>query len=214
MDRYYFLIAYLTTTGFGGPYMPGMTDIGASIIYIFVFVALLIGLKRNSKTEEKISLIPENKKHYTLKILSLAAVILFAALIAPYLVDNSENQTSSSMSADMMQKTFDIPQHVEFQQFRLRLQKTPLMAMICISQQQIFTFTPQNINQAPIADQGHVHLYIDGTLYVVFGDWYHIPSTELPPGKHTVMVSLNANDHSVFWANGQNIQSTQTIYTY
>ena len=25
-----------------------------------------------------------------------------------------------------------------------------------------FTLTPQNINQTPVVDQGHIHLYIDG----------------------------------------------------
>jgi hypothetical protein len=74
-----------------------------------------------------------------------------------------------------------------------------------------FTFTPQNINQAPIADEGHAHLYIDGNLTVLLGPWYHIDGAILPPGKHTITVSLNANDHSVFSANGQPIQQTQTL---
>jgi hypothetical protein len=74
-----------------------------------------------------------------------------------------------------------------------------------------FTFTPLNINQAPIADEGHAHLYIDGNLTVLLGPWYHIDGAILPPGKHTITVSLTANDHSVFSANGQPIQQTQTL---
>jgi hypothetical protein len=74
-----------------------------------------------------------------------------------------------------------------------------------------FTWTPQLINQAPIADQGHAHLYIDGELTVLFGPWYHIDGSALPPGKHIITVSLNANDHSIFVADGHNIQSTQTL---
>ncbi|MDR3558380.1 MAG: hypothetical protein P4L61_02510 [Candidatus Pacebacteria bacterium] len=74
-----------------------------------------------------------------------------------------------------------------------------------------FTWTPQNINQAPIADEGHAHLYIDGALTVLLAPWYHVNSNVLPPGKHTVTVSLNANDHSVFSTDGQNIQETQTL---
>jgi len=31
-----------TAEGFGGPYVPGSTDIGTSIIYVFVFAALLL----------------------------------------------------------------------------------------------------------------------------------------------------------------------------
>jgi hypothetical protein len=74
-----------------------------------------------------------------------------------------------------------------------------------------FIFTPQNINKAPVADEGHAHLYIDGNLTVLLGPWYHISSAALPPGKHLVTVSLNANDHSVFSANGQNVEQTQTL---
>jgi nitrite reductase (NO-forming) len=36
------LIIWSIDEGFGGPYGPGSTDIGAAIIYVFVFLALLI----------------------------------------------------------------------------------------------------------------------------------------------------------------------------
>ena len=37
------LLLWSLPEGFGGPYMAGATDVGASIIYIFVFAALWIG---------------------------------------------------------------------------------------------------------------------------------------------------------------------------
>ncbi|MDE1925019.1 MAG: DoxX family membrane protein [Patescibacteria group bacterium] len=37
------LVVWSTAEGFGGPYMPGSTDIGAAIIYVLVFVALWLG---------------------------------------------------------------------------------------------------------------------------------------------------------------------------
>lgn len=36
------LIIWSVDEGFGGPYGPGSTDIGAAVIYVFVFLALLI----------------------------------------------------------------------------------------------------------------------------------------------------------------------------
>ena len=72
-----------------------------------------------------------------------------------------------------------------------------------------FEFTPQDENMAPVANEGHAHLYIDGALSVVYGPWYHIDA--LSPGMHTVTVSLNANDHSIFTFNGVKIQSIQQI---
>ncbi len=37
------LVIWSTAEGFGGPYQPGSTDIGAAIIYFIVFVALWLG---------------------------------------------------------------------------------------------------------------------------------------------------------------------------
>lgn len=37
------LVIWSTAEGFGGPYVPGATDIGAGIIYVFVFIALWLG---------------------------------------------------------------------------------------------------------------------------------------------------------------------------
>jgi nitrite reductase (NO-forming) len=38
----YSLLIWATAEGFGGPYQSGTTDVGAAIIYTFVFMALLI----------------------------------------------------------------------------------------------------------------------------------------------------------------------------
>lgn len=37
------LVIWTTAEGFGGPYAPGSTDIGAAIIYFIVFIALWLG---------------------------------------------------------------------------------------------------------------------------------------------------------------------------
>src|SRR5579859_3712331 len=36
------LVIWTTAQGFGGPYLPGATDIGAALIYVLVFVALFL----------------------------------------------------------------------------------------------------------------------------------------------------------------------------
>ncbi len=48
------LMIWAVDEGFGGPYAPGSTDIGAAIMYVFVFVALVI-LER-SENYDKYSL--------------------------------------------------------------------------------------------------------------------------------------------------------------
>jgi nitrite reductase (NO-forming) len=41
----YSLLLWATGEGFGGPYQSGSTDIGAAIIYVFVFAALLVAAR-------------------------------------------------------------------------------------------------------------------------------------------------------------------------
>jgi len=72
-----------------------------------------------------------------------------------------------------------------------------------------YTWTPQLVNEAPVADQGHAHLYIDGELTLLLSPWQHLNS--IAPGTHSILVSLNANDHSVFAENGQPIEATSTL---
>ena len=73
-----------------------------------------------------------------------------------------------------------------------------------------FTFTPEKVNQAPIQNQGHAHIYIDGEkLTRLYGNAYHL--SDFPPGKHEVSVGLNGNDHSNFAVNGQPIMDKVTV---
>ncbi|HUD03936.1 MAG TPA: hypothetical protein VMR73_00390, partial [Candidatus Paceibacterota bacterium] len=154
-------------------------------------------------------------KNILVSILSLAVIVLLALLVAPYLVTHNQSVENMQMASmpGMVMKTFDIASSTPTPTIGFMLTKDTLDGYDLHITTTNFTFTPQNINQAPVADQGHVHLYIDTTLTVLLGPWYHIPSTMLPPGKHTITVSLNANDHSLFTFQGKPIQATQTLYT-
>lgn len=141
-------------------------------------------------------------------------VILIALLAAPYLVNRPAAPEMTSMGA-MMQKMFPLDNAaapVPTVSFTLTQGAPDGWYLHIITTN--FTFTPEKINTAPVADEGHAHLYIDGKLTVVMGPWFHIPGDAVSPGKHTVMVSLNANDHSVFANNGQPIEAMQTLYSY
>ncbi|KAJ55805.1 hypothetical protein ACMU_08500 [Actibacterium mucosum KCTC 23349] len=60
---------------------------------------------------------------------------------------------------------------------------------------QNFTFAPQNVNQANIANEGHAHLYLNGAKVArLYGPAFHL--SNVPKGHNVVTVSLNANDHS------------------
>ncbi len=73
-----------------------------------------------------------------------------------------------------------------------------------------WAFAPTQVNQSSVTHEGHAHLYLDGEkLTRLYGPWYYLPS--LPPGEHTLMVTLNANGHEVLVHNGQPIADSITI---
>jgi hypothetical protein len=110
----------------------------------------------------------------------------------------------SGMNPDMMQKFTDIPPNDPVPTVDFTLTKDVVGGYDLHVETTNFTFTPELINTAPIIDQGHAHLYIDGQLTILLAPWYHINA--LAPGIHTIAVSLNANDHSVFAVVGQPIE--------
>ncbi|OSP54240.1 hypothetical protein BV911_13830 [Pseudoruegeria sp. SK021] len=75
-----------------------------------------------------------------------------------------------------------------------------------------FDFTPAAINRAAQDNQGHAHIYVNGVKIArVYSEWSHLPSHFLKPGENTVTVTLNANDHSEWAANGAVISSTVVV---
>ena len=73
-----------------------------------------------------------------------------------------------------------------------------------------FTFTPQNIDKAPVLGEGHAHLYVDGVKIArLYGEWHHVPT--LPPDSKILTVSLYANNHQGFAVAGQIISSSVAL---
>ncbi len=73
-----------------------------------------------------------------------------------------------------------------------------------------FTFTPQLVDQAPIAGEGHAHLYIDGVKIArLYGEWFHLPA--LPEAAQVLSVTLYANDHSAFAVDGQPVSASVMV---
>jgi len=73
-----------------------------------------------------------------------------------------------------------------------------------------FEFDPANASTENVWGQGHAHLYMDdvkvGRLYT---EWYHIGG--LDKGEHTVLVTLNTNDHMDMAVDGVKVSDTATF---
>ncbi|MGA1285591.1 MAG: hypothetical protein ACO34J_16250, partial [Prochlorothrix sp.] len=73
-----------------------------------------------------------------------------------------------------------------------------------------FSFAPEHIGLSSLPSEGHAHLYVNGEkIGRLYGPWYHLPS--LPPGRHTVKVNLNANDHRALTHQGEEIAASVMI---
>lgn len=65
-----------------------------------------------------------------------------------------------------------------------------------------FRFSPETAGKQSQPGQGHAHLYVDGEKVArLYGPWFHLPY--LSPGTHYIHATLNADDHSVWMADGR-----------
>jgi hypothetical protein len=74
-----------------------------------------------------------------------------------------------------------------------------------------FTFAPEKagLNEDSYIE-GHAHIYINGKkVNRLYGNYYNLG--ELEKGSHQVKVTLNANNHSIFTVDGQEIAYYETL---
>jgi len=149
-----------------------------------------------------------------ISLLILAVIILGSIAIVQNknIQDAKQSYTIGSTSMEMsgMQlKPFNVPADEPVPTIAFTITKDTMDGYDVHVTTTNFTFTPDQLNLAPVAGDGHVHLYIDNKLIVMLAPWFHIDT--LAPGTHTIRVSLNNNDHSVYTVNGNPIQAEQTI---
>ncbi|MBU2936505.1 MULTISPECIES: hypothetical protein [Pacificibacter] len=75
-----------------------------------------------------------------------------------------------------------------------------------------YEFTPAAINREAVDNEGHAHIYVNGTkISRVYSNWFHLPSSYLQPGDNLITVTLNANDHSEWAIGDTQIASTVRV---
>lgn len=72
-----------------------------------------------------------------------------------------------------------------------------------------FTVTPDAVDTEPVANEGHMHLLVDGAKVDRFYETTR--DFELEPGEHIVEVELNGNDHRAWTIDGARINATQLV---
>lgn len=73
-----------------------------------------------------------------------------------------------------------------------------------------FEFAPHRAGREVVLGEGHAHLYVDGEKRDrIYGPWYHL--RDLTPGRHTIEVTLNSNDHAAYQVGGKTISAEAAI---
>lgn len=139
---------------------------------------------------------------------SVNFVLLLALLIVPYTY-SAWQQYESAQVADhehgkVMVDSENIPS------LTLSVEQDSLTGWNLQLKTEHFLFTPEHYGSNHRPGEGHAHLYVDGKKKArIYGPWYHLP--ELSPGLHTLVVTLNTNNHSELVYRGQAISDTVKI---
>ncbi|MQA88170.1 MAG: hypothetical protein GEV03_27005 [Streptosporangiales bacterium] len=77
---------------------------------------------------------------------------------------------------------------------------------------QRFTFAPEHAGGDPRAGEGHAHVYVDDEkVGRAYGPWFYLPADAVSPGRHTVRVTLTANDHATYAVDDREIEDTAAV---
>jgi hypothetical protein len=76
-----------------------------------------------------------------------------------------------------------------------------------------FTFAPEKVSGESSPSEGHAQLYInEKPMQRIYSAWTHLP--DLPPGKNTIRVTLNANGYETLTTQNVPIQESTVVEVY
>ena len=140
--------------------------------------------------------------------------LFLGVLIAPIFRDVPDNPVPAAASQSMeMSQEMHTMREVEPEnapKLSMIISKDPMQGWNLVLQTQDFEFSPEEAGKDFVPNTGHAHLYINGMKTArIYSHYYHFP--DLPPGQHTVTVSLSGNDHSYYMVNNARIETEAVI---
>ncbi len=108
----------------------------------------------------------------------------------------------------------EIPEGQPGPALRIRLSADTMDGFNVFLETQNFRFTPENVDTAPVANEGHAHLYVNGEKVArMYSPWHHLPGKLLREGINRLEVEFSTNDHAVWGAAGDPIGADVLIDT-
>jgi len=109
--------------------------------------------------------------------------------------ENSHNDMQHSVGHGHAHKLVDVSRWESVPAVSMEVEKDAHSGWNIRLKPHNFQFTPENVNKDNQIGEGHAHLYVDDKKVArVYSAWFHLP--DLPAGKHSIKITLNANDHS------------------
>ena len=73
-----------------------------------------------------------------------------------------------------------------------------------------FRLAPERTGGRPVAGEGHLHLYVDGTKHTrLYGRWFYLDG--LTPGAHSLRVEAVANNHAPYHRDGEPVSAVTAV---
>jgi len=136
---------------------------------------------------------------------SVNVAVLFALLVLPY---GAFAQQAYTTHADRVeeQQLYRVADHEQAPSVALEVVPDAGDGYLVRLEVDRFAFAPESVYGSHVPGEGHAHLYVDGQQIArLYAPVYHLP--ELPPGTHSVAVTLSTNDHRLYMQDGEVIRS-------
>lgn len=151
------------------------------------------------------------KFHENLKLRTAFASVNFALFLAVLLTAYSYSAWHQYLTFRLQAPAHTgkvvVPDSSVAPAVRLEALKDELAGWNLHVETQNFSFAPEKFGQEHTPGKGHAHLFADGRKRArLYSPWHHIDT--LTPGSHTIIVTLNANNHDIYYRDGQVIADT------
>lgn len=146
---------------------------------------------------------------------ALAFLLITATLMVPYIFGSSilyARANPGETAMDMHDTLIEVENKSSPPRVAVSVLKDPASGWNIQLTTDNFEFAPLSASEGlePREGEGHAHLMIDGEKVArLYSPWYHIPN--LPPGKHEIHVTLNANNHAGLAVDGKAIEAKTQI---
>jgi len=155
-----------------------------------------------------------------LPLITLALGILIGTQIFSQRPKSTSSHDMPAPRETSMEKTQDIHAHVEkaidptlpIPSVKITLHPDTMGGYNLQATLTNFTVTPQDAGTAPKANEGHMHVYINGTkVGRMYGEWMYLKADLFSKEANQVDVTLNANDHTDWMHEGKHIGDSATV---